>query len=85
MMADWRQRLEAEFEAGQAYKPNKADWLDGKWAGLTSTKESDDDPRRGQTGIETRAPEGDRLRHLKVPDGFKSTSPSSASSITVAR
>ena len=22
-------RLEAEFEAGQAYKPNKADWLDG--------------------------------------------------------
>ncbi len=34
MQADWRARLEAEFEAGQGYKPNKADWLDGRWAGL---------------------------------------------------
>jgi 2-oxoglutarate dehydrogenase E1 component len=34
MKADWRARLEAEHEAGQAYKPNKADWLDGRWAGL---------------------------------------------------
>ncbi|MCZ8261282.1 MAG: 2-oxoglutarate dehydrogenase E1 component, partial [Beijerinckiaceae bacterium] len=51
MKADWRSRLEAEFEAGQAYKPNKADWLDGKWAGLKSTKESEDDPRRGQSGV----------------------------------
>ncbi|MCA3633854.1 MAG: 2-oxoglutarate dehydrogenase E1 component [Methylobacterium sp.] len=70
MKADWRRRLEAEFEAGQAYKPNKADWLDGKWAGLTSTKESDDDPRRGLTGIES-----ERLKEIgyaitKVPDGF---------------
>ena len=32
--ADWRARLDAEFEAGTGYKPNKADWLDGKWAGL---------------------------------------------------
>jgi 2-oxoglutarate dehydrogenase E1 component len=51
MKADWRQRLEAEFEAGQAYKPNKADWLDGKWAGFKSTKENEDDPRRGQSGV----------------------------------
>ena len=32
--ADWRARLDAEFEAGTGYKPNKADWLDGKWAGF---------------------------------------------------
>jgi 2-oxoglutarate dehydrogenase E1 component len=51
MKADWRQRLEAEFEAGQAYKPNKADWLDGKWSGLKSIKETEEDPRRGQTGV----------------------------------
>jgi 2-oxoglutarate dehydrogenase E1 component len=25
--------LDKEFEIGQAYKPNKADWLDGKWSG----------------------------------------------------
>src|SRR5690606_29175476 len=29
MKADWRARMEAEFEVGQGYKPNKADWLDG--------------------------------------------------------
>jgi 2-oxoglutarate dehydrogenase E1 component len=51
MKADWRSRLEAEFEAGQAYKPNKADWLDGKWAGLKSVKEAEEDPRRGQSGV----------------------------------
>ena len=51
MKADWRARLEAEFEAGQGYKPNKADWLDGRWAGLKVAGEIDD-PRRGNTGVE---------------------------------
>jgi 2-oxoglutarate dehydrogenase E1 component len=70
MKADWRQRLEAEFEAGQAYKPNKADWLDGKWAGLTSAKASEDDPRRGQTGIDIETLKNIGLAITKVPDGF---------------
>ncbi|HWK97857.1 MAG TPA: 2-oxoglutarate dehydrogenase E1 component [Pseudolabrys sp.] len=50
MRADWRSRLDAEFEAGQAYKPNKADWLDGRWAGLKPAQDADD-PRRGNTGV----------------------------------
>src|SRR5258708_12699806 len=32
--AGWRARLDAELDAGAGYKPNKADWLDGKWAGF---------------------------------------------------
>ena len=36
MKADWRAYLEAEFEAGQDYRPNKADWLDGAWKGMRS-------------------------------------------------
>mgnify|MGYP001347549681 FL=1 len=40
--------LDAEFEAGKTYKANKADWLDGKWAGLTLPGDED---RRGQTGV----------------------------------
>ena len=51
MKADWRQRLETEYEAGQTYKPNKADWLDGRWAGLKSASETQDDARRGQTAV----------------------------------
>ncbi|WP_163564576.1 thiamine pyrophosphate-dependent enzyme, partial [Klebsiella pneumoniae] len=34
MRSAWREKLEQEFEAGQHYKPNKADWLDGAWSGL---------------------------------------------------
>ena len=70
MKADWRARLEAEYEAGQAYKPNKADWLDGKWAGLKSVKETEEDPRRGSTGVPL-----DRLKEIglaltSVPKDF---------------
>ncbi len=50
MKAAWRANLEAEYEAGQAYKPNKADWLDGVWSGLR-TADSEDDPRRGKTAV----------------------------------
>jgi 2-oxoglutarate dehydrogenase E1 component len=69
MRADWRARLEAEFEAGQGYKANKADWLDGRWAGMKVAVEADD-PRRGNTGVAL-----DRLREIgrkitAVPDGF---------------
>ena len=52
MQADWRNRLDAEFEAGQSYKPNKADWLDGRWAGMRPAGDSGDEARRGQTGID---------------------------------
>jgi len=51
MMADWRARLDAELEAAQGYRANKADWLDGRWSGF-KTAESADDPRRGHTGVD---------------------------------
>jgi 2-oxoglutarate dehydrogenase E1 component len=51
MKADWRGRLDAELESAQNYRANKADWLDGRWAGFKSTADSDD-PRRGRTGVE---------------------------------
>jgi 2-oxoglutarate dehydrogenase E1 component len=40
--------LDAEFEAGKAYKATKADWLDGKWQGLGLPEE---DERRGSTAV----------------------------------
>ena len=51
MKADWRGRLDAELESAQNYRANKADWLDGRWAGFKSTADGDD-PRRGRTGVE---------------------------------
>jgi 2-oxoglutarate dehydrogenase E1 component len=69
MKADWRARLEAEFEAAQGYKPNKADWLDGRWAGLKPAGEVED-PRRGNTGVaaETLREIGKKI--TVVPEGF---------------
>src|SRR5690606_32017490 len=48
--AEWRAKLEAEFEAGQSYRPNKADWLDGAWSGLR-TADNEDEQRRGTTAV----------------------------------
>jgi len=50
MKTEWRGRLDAELEASQSYKPNKADWLDGRWAGLKPGYQSSEDERRGRTG-----------------------------------
>ncbi|MBV8119963.1 MAG: 2-oxoglutarate dehydrogenase E1 component, partial [Alphaproteobacteria bacterium] len=43
-------RLEGEFEAAKSYRPNKADWLEGAWTGLS---EAPDDDRRGDTAVAT--------------------------------
>ncbi len=40
--------LDREFEAGKAYRSNKADWLDGVWSGLSLPA---DDDRRGKTEV----------------------------------
>ena len=34
IVGDFQDRLAKDFEAANNYKPNKADWLEGKWAGL---------------------------------------------------
>ncbi|TFG88260.1 MAG: 2-oxoglutarate dehydrogenase E1 component, partial [Hyphomicrobiales bacterium] len=38
--------LTAEFDAGKDYRPNKADWLDGRWSGLET---SEGEYQRGQS------------------------------------
>ena len=69
MKAAWRARLEAEFEAGQNYRPNKADWLDGVWSGL-KVAETGDAPRRGQTGVPLKQLKALGTRLTEVPEGF---------------
>jgi 2-oxoglutarate dehydrogenase E1 component len=68
MKAELKARLDAEFEASEAYRPNKADWLDGRWTGMRKAEE--EGPRRGETGvaIDTLREIGERL--TQVPEGF---------------
>jgi 2-oxoglutarate dehydrogenase E1 component len=68
--ADWRRRLDAELEAGSGYKPNKADWLDGKWAGFKSA-DQEEDARRGVTGVDVAVLKDIGRKITKVPDGFR--------------
>ncbi|MEM7644460.1 MAG: 2-oxoglutarate dehydrogenase E1 component [Pseudomonadota bacterium] len=49
MKAAFQDQLAQEFEAGKDYKPNKADWLDGRWSHLDKRKE--DEYIRGETAI----------------------------------
>ena len=35
MNSAFRGHLDKEFEASESYRPNKADWLEGKWKGLS--------------------------------------------------
>ncbi|WP_374370216.1 2-oxoglutarate dehydrogenase E1 component [Dongia sp.] len=48
IMNAFQARLETEFEASTSYKPNKADWLEGAWAGLAIAS---GDERRGDTAV----------------------------------
>jgi 2-oxoglutarate dehydrogenase E1 component len=60
--------LETQFEAAKSYRPNRADWLEGAWAGL---EQASDDDRRGDTGVP-----GEMLRQIgrglvTAPEGFR--------------
>ncbi|WP_439502624.1 2-oxoglutarate dehydrogenase E1 component [Aminobacter ciceronei] len=70
MRADWRGFLEAEFEAGQAYKPNKADWLDGAWSGMR-TADNQDEQRRGKTAVPVKTLKEIGKKLTEVPKDFE--------------
>ena len=69
MQAGWRAHLETEFESGQGYQPNKADWLDGKWSGIKQANNLDD-PRRGNTGVALEQLKEIGKKITKTPEGF---------------
>jgi len=68
--ADWRARLDAEYEASGGYRANKADWLDGRWAGL-KTGGDVEDARRGNTGVATETLREIGRKITAVPANFK--------------
>ena len=66
-LAAVKKDLDDSFEAAASYKPNKADWFDGAWAGFSVAS---GDTRRGDTSVSM-----DRLKEVgqaltRVPDNF---------------
>jgi 2-oxoglutarate dehydrogenase E1 component len=69
MKADWRARLDVELEASQSYRPNSADWLDGRWADIKAARDVDD-PRRGNTGVALETLQDIGAKLTAIPKGF---------------
>ena len=63
----FRAKLDEEFEAVAGFRPNKADWLDGRWSGLSK---AEGEARRGETAVdlETLKRVGERVS--SVPENF---------------
>ena len=67
MVAEFNKRLDEEYDAAKAHRPNRADWLDGRWSGFAIAPKGD---RRGETAApaETLKLVGQAL--TTVPEGF---------------
>jgi len=67
MKTSFRAHLDSEFATADSYKPNKADWLDGRWSGMGF---ADDDERRGVTGVEIERLKLIGRRITSIPQDF---------------
>jgi 2-oxoglutarate dehydrogenase E1 component len=69
MKAAFQAHLNEEFEVGKDYKPNKADWLDGRWKHISHREGEDYQPGQTSVSPETMAEIGTAL--TRAPDGFE--------------
>ncbi|HGG05022.1 MAG TPA: 2-oxoglutarate dehydrogenase E1 component [Aliiroseovarius sp.] len=67
MKTAFQAHLNEEFEAGKTYKPNKADWLDGRWSKMNRKGE---EYQRGATAIPPETFDEVGAALTRVPEGF---------------
>ena len=68
MVAHIHAQLDADFEAASAYKPNKADWLEGAWTGLEAKR---GEYIRGKTAVQLKTLRDVGHTLTEVPQGFE--------------
>ncbi len=66
-VAEFAAYLDAEFEAGKTWHADKADWLDGKWAGLAL---ADGEERRGNTAVAKQKLLDLGMKFTAIPEGL---------------
>ncbi|MFQ3621990.1 MAG: 2-oxoglutarate dehydrogenase E1 component, partial [Acetobacteraceae bacterium] len=69
MQARFAAALEQAYEASKTYKPNKADWLEGKWAGMAPAAR-EDEPKECATAADPEALREVGAALCRVPEGF---------------
>ena len=67
LKAAFQARMNDEFEAGKDYKPNKADWLDGRWSHLDKRGE---EYQRGKTSITEATFQEVGSALCRIPDSY---------------
>ena len=67
MKAAFQAKLNEEYEIGKNFKPNKADWLDGRWSGLDREGE---DYQPGDTAIKPEVMQEVGAALTRIPEGF---------------
>jgi 2-oxoglutarate dehydrogenase E1 component len=67
MIASFAARLDEEFESAKAHRPNRADWLDGRWTGFEKAPGGD---RRGDTAVEASKLQLVGRAITSAPEGF---------------
>ena len=67
--ANFTALLEKDFEAAKTYKPNKADWLEGKWQGLAQLAE-EEEFREETTGVDLKTLKAIGLPLTQYPSDF---------------
>ncbi|WP_112321901.1 2-oxoglutarate dehydrogenase E1 component [Oceanibium sediminis] len=68
MKAAFQAHLNEEFEAGKDYRPNKADWLDGRWSHLDKEGEK---YQRGKTAVPLKTLKEVGAALTRLPEGYK--------------
>ena len=63
--------LEGEFEAGAAYKPNRADWFAGRWSGLHAPADAETARRSVDTGLDRKLFDSLGRTLTTVPDSIQ--------------
>ncbi len=69
MWDEFNATLEDSYKAAQSYKPNKADWLEGRWSGLKQA-DQEDEQSEGATALTDAAAAQIGTALSRVPDGF---------------
>ncbi|MFT3974738.1 MAG: 2-oxoglutarate dehydrogenase E1 component [Amaricoccus sp.] len=67
MKAAFQAHLNEEFESSKEFRPNKADWLDGRWSGLGKREGR---YQRGKTGVDLSRLKKVGAALTRLPDGF---------------
>mgnify|MGYP001197771611 FL=1 len=67
MKASFQSYLNTEFDAGKDYKPNKADWLDGRWSKMNRHGQ---EYQRGATAMAEETYDNVAAALCRVPEGF---------------